>query len=434
VRGHARRGDQPRAAAAHPRHQEGLLKHVPVTLEHVLVSRSLLLLALAGCHGGAPVHGLATDGALGVPASASFVGNVLFAAVTVDGVGGDRLLVDTGSPFTLLDPVAFPTVAGGDGAHAGKLTVGGVTVEDVPAIGLGFGGGNGPMVAGILGANVLCQFSTALDYRGGAVRLGAAADPDGVDEPGQATSFALEGGGSVAGNDGRIDFPATRIAITANIEGVDHPLVVDTGASDVVLRQALFTQITSDGRKRLDDLPITTVSGTTNASAARLRALTVAGAQLSGIAALTVGDQLLDTITSEVGHPVDGLLGGTFLREFFVTVDYPARVIHLQRYASRDHIVDEYVRVGVRLTTAPSGYVIAQVYAGSDAAQKGLSLGDELRAVDGTALAALDAEHADRLLDAPAGSTHALSVGYAANVALRDSTVQVLAQDLIALQ
>ena len=42
-------------------------------------------------------------------------------------------------------------------------------------------------------------------------------------------------------------------------------------------------------------------------------------------AVMTIGDTLLDGIQTEVHHPVDGLLGGNFLREFMVTVDYPRR-------------------------------------------------------------------------------------------------------------
>ena len=66
----------------------------------------------------------------------------------------------------------------------------------------------------------------------------------------------------------------------------------------------------------------------------RVRTLTVGDETVSNPAVMTIGDTILDGIQTEVRHPVDGLLGGNFLREFMVTVDYPQRTLHLQRYTT----------------------------------------------------------------------------------------------------
>src|SRR5262249_33614162 len=162
-------------------------------------------------------------------------------------------------------------------------------------------------------------------------------------------SFELAGGGRALVDTVTVSFPSTRVPLTVTIEGTDHPFILDTGASEVTLRGSLFDAVTADGRARVGGFPVTTASGPTTAELTRLRTISVAGETVADLAAMTIGDTLLDAITDETGHPVDGLLGGNYLREFLVTVDYPHGALRLQRYATRDHIVDEFKRVGVSI-------------------------------------------------------------------------------------
>jgi C-terminal processing protease CtpA/Prc len=146
---------------------------------------------------------------------------------------------------------------------------------------------------------------------------------------------------------------------------------------------------------------------------------------------MTVDGPQLDTISQEVGMPLDGLVGGTFLREFFVTVDYQARLLHFRRYANRDHIVDEFVRVGLTLTQGGNGYVIDQVHPNTDAAALQLQPGDEVRAISGMQLASLDPVTASALLLGAAGEQRALTMGATAVAAIANTTLQVKVEDLL---
>jgi hypothetical protein len=353
----------------------------------------------------------------------------------VNGHPGGRLLVDTGSPFTLIDPSAFPGTTLPRVAQVNvDIGLGALTVDGVSALQL-MGSGMMDMLAlgGILGGNVLRSFSTQFDYRDQALRLGAGADPGDVALPGTSLPFELQGGGSASDGTTIVTFPATRIALTVNVDGVDHPFILDSGASQVAVRTSLFDTLTADGRAQRGGFPVQTAAGPANATLTRARALAVAGEQVTDVAVMTIGDDLLDNITAEVHHPVDGLLGGTFLREFLVTIDYPKRTLHLQRYATRDHIVDELQRVGIELggADAGGGMTIATVYAGTDAALKGLTISDQLLAVDGQPLDTLNPIDADLLLDGAVGSTHALTFGRATTPANANSTVTVRVDDLV---
>jgi len=49
---------------------------------------------------------------------------------------------------------------------------------------------------------------------------------------------------------------------------------------------------------------------------------------------------------------MDGLLGAPFLREFYVTVDYPNRTLRLYRYVDQSHVLDDYRKVGVEVSAS----------------------------------------------------------------------------------
>src|SRR5262249_60018476 len=114
-----------------------------------------------------------------------------------------------------------------------------------------------------------------------------------------------------------------------------------------------------------------------------------------------INDQLLDAIQMEMRQPVDGLLGGNFLREFMVTIEYPKGTLHLQRYTNAA-VVDEFKRVGIEvgpaLATSSHRYAVGVVYPNTDAAAKGLLPHDELLSIDGLALDGVDSVAADHQL------------------------------------
>jgi gag-polyprotein putative aspartyl protease/PDZ domain len=395
---------------------------------------ALALVALPACGGGGG-DGIRVMGTIGVPSPALVGANVLIIDAQLDGHPGGRLLIDTGSPVTLVNPGEFPGASLPQQAQVVvDIGIGPVTVDHVPALQLVGGMMDLLRLAGILGGNVLRDFSTSFDYRGRQFWLGAGATIADVAVPGASVPFNLEGGGLARLSPQQtIALAATRVPVTVDLEGVKHPFIVDSGASEMTVRSSVFQALTSDGRVAVGGFPVSTANGSMSATVTRTRSVTVAGETVTNVATLNLGDDtLLDTLEMEVKHQVDGLLGGTFLREFLVTIDYPGRTLHLQRYATRAHIVDELQRVGLSLGAHTSaGYVIFSVYAASGAAAAGIAPGDELVAVDGHSLADLDAMAADQLLMGVPGAAHRLAFGIAANPALAGAEITVSVDDLV---
>jgi len=198
------------------------------------------------------------------------------------------------------------------------------------------------------------------------------------------------------------------------------------------VRASVYAAIIADGRPELHGLPISTVSGPTMASVTRARTMTVAGESIANAAVMTIGDQILDSIQQEVKHPIDGLLGGNYLREFLVTIDYPLGSMRLQRYDTPP-VADEFKRIGIELGAGSGShsFVVGVVYSGTDAELKQLNPGDELIAIDGQSLDGLDSLAADALLTGTVGTTRQVQLGTTSAGGLANTTIGVLVEDLI---
>ena len=277
---------------------------------------------------------------------------------------------------------------------------------------------------------VFGQFAMSFNYRDKLVVVGGASPPADLLAP-TTIPFSLEGGGvGLLPKDlGVLEFPASRIIVPAVIEGTPRTMLLDTGASWVALRTSIFQEIVSDGRGQVSD-DATLATGRTTTKVTRLRTVSAGGQEVLGAVA-AAGDRvdaLLLTLSTEVGHPVDGLLGAPYLREFYVTVDYPSHNVVLRRYASEAHLKDDYVRVGFDLAVARSlsgtiSFVVNRVFKGTDAEAKGIRPGDELLAVDGKSVSDADVVSADRLLVGTAGSSLTLEFS--------KKTVTVQVEDLL---
>lgn len=426
------------------------------------VSMLLAALAVASCGGGdsAPCPSMmatyAVTGTLGIPSSTVVGANLIFAETSLNGSyaeadGQFGVLIDTGSPVVLIDPSHFGQ-PGPVTADEVKVTVDlgfvkdgstVVTIKSIPALALSAALMDELGYGGILGGDVMRDFSIQLDYAAPTMEgfcLGCVSGPrDDVASPGATLSFALRGGGTgpvPLGNNVQptVMIPPTRIPVTVDIEGVPHLFILDTGASEVSIRTSVFTALTSDGRPVLSDFPITTVTGDSGASVARAKQLTVAGEVVTDVPVMTIpGDALLNGIGQELDRSgktqLDGLLGGSFLRNFLVTIDYPNGQLHLQRYTTQTW-QDEFKRVGIELGPGSQhSYGVAVVYAGTDAAQKGIPVRDDVWSIDGMPLDGMDAIQADALLNGTPGTTKTLAISNPG--APKATTVQVLVDDLI---
>jgi hypothetical protein len=225
--------------------------------------------------------------------------------------------------------------------------------------------------------------------------------------------------------------------LTVTIEGTDYPFIVDTGSSYMTLRESLFEALVKDGRTVIGGVDTATVGMQSTSSVARLRSVVIGGVEVDG---LVGGDdpsveQTLDDVATETGAPVSGLVGGSFLRNFFVTVDYPASTLHLQRYTKGAPTFDSFDRVAIAVAAAAESTpaTVTYVLAGSAAAGKGVAVGDEIVAIDGQAIAGVGATAIGVLLTGQVGSTKALTFGTAASPSVSGKTVAISVEDLLPL-
>jgi hypothetical protein len=372
-----------------------------------------MLLATACGGSAAPnnVPPVAYNGTLpaAVPARALF--NTLTVEGSANGGKPRPILVDTGSPLTGVDPSSWPDAKlSANVAVIASLAVGSLLFDQVPAVPLTECGTScGAFdVTGVLGGNVLRGFRVGLDYQAPATLFGPAALPQDAESSPIVVDFDLAGGGtgSIAGGNGQVvNVPPTRLVVEATIEGAKRTLVIDTGASYTLLRQSLFTTLVSDGRAQIT-VATSTATGASQGTVARTHDLGVGATDAMGSPVASVADDEVDNVANEVGRSVDGMLGGSFLRGFYAVIDYGARQASLYPYKVADALADEFDRVGVFLAEDGDGYAIAQAV---DPSEQGL-VGEVLIDVDGTPVAGLDPDQADRLLRGPPGAMHTLHI------------------------
>jgi Aspartyl protease len=368
---------------------------------------------------------VAYEGTLPAPVSARYFFNTLTVATSVDGATSRPLLVDTGSPLTGVDPSSWPDAnLPANFSVLSSLVVGPLTFEQVPSVPLTECGTTCGAydVTGVLGGNVLRSFVVGFDYQAPRVVLGPSTVPTDAQASAITVGLDVEGGGTgtIAGGNGQVvDVPPTRLVLQATVEGTARTLIVDTGSSYTLLRQSLFATMVSDGRSQIS-LTVSTATGAAQGSVARTHTLSVGAAQASGSPVGSVPDDEVDDLATEIGGSVDGMLGGSFLRAFYTTVDYGGQQLSLYPFVTADPLADEFDRVGVFLAENGDGYVVAQAV---EPSEEGL-VGEVLVDVDGTPVAGLDPDQADRLLRGAPGTSHTLHLQTAGGIEAQTLPVQ----------
>lgn len=344
------------------------------------------LLFLAACPEGGPSF----VGETGAPNAAILDSNLFFMPTSIDGEAAPHLLVDTGAPTVVVAPALVDRDPGYHEAETFSML--GLEYQSFPFIADDIISSNmGTYVAGgVIGCTAFCDFDVSFDYRAETVTLDGPGAPDDTIES-HVIDIALEGGGLARdpATGTRYDVPRSRVIVDAVVEGRALRLLVDSGASVTVLRRALVQELLTDGRPTVEAVAMG-MFGMDQSILFRLRTMSIAGAEVEEvIAAQSPGfEGLLDGISSETGTTIDGALGGTALREFFVTVAYDAEQLHLDRYPNRDHVRDEATRIGVLVTEVMTDYVeVGRVIAGTDAEAKNVRVGDRITAVDGEPIA-----------------------------------------------
>lgn len=366
-------------------------------------------------------HARSVEGTTGVPITVSPLLGIFTVPVQVGGASGPPMLIDTGSPVTFVDPGSFGQAAREGTAGVATLATGSTTLVDVPVV-WADPFNVSPLIGGVLGVNLICQFTSTWDWQRGRFVLGAV--PTDVELTGEARrqSFALVGGGYLATADGSsIPVPATRLLVEAQVESRTFHLVLDTGASTTALRDDVVDAFTSDGRGTLS-VAITAQGGAMRQRYFRVRRLGALGVSREGVTVVGYSAAILASISSEVGVAVDGLLGAEFLRPWLTTIDYPAHEVVLRPYRDASHVRDAMVRAGVLLGVTGTGAVlVSQVAPESDAADHGFAAGERLVSVDGRAVSGMTRDEADLLLLGAVGDTrHVVTDQREADVRVED--------------
>ncbi len=371
------------------------------------------LLVTAACGSGG---GIEYDGVPGRPEPAYFDSWVPSIDVSIDGDGPHRFLLDTGSPLTFLDTDSF---AGDDGARDIDLDAFQLQFPGYPSDAYDvfpFTHNDYVHFDGIVGGDLMSEFTFSLDYQNQRVWLDDDWDgqlPDGVVadsvDAGQIVDAPVEGGGVAIlpgdcdPNCGTRKVPATRVLVEVELEDLADPvwMLVDTGSSSVVLPQALIDQLDTPGRPRLDGVTVRTVQGVVAAYFTRVWRMSLGGtvSETSMPALVMTDSSFLDSVSAEVGLDVKGLIGGTFLRHYLCTIDYPVDQMVMARYVDQGHTgADEFVGVGFTMGRYDGTWTVLDVYPGTSAASAGIVSGDAVVEIDGNAITGADRETVDLLL------------------------------------
>lgn len=271
----------------------------------------------------------------------------------------------------------------------------------------------GRPVLGLLGQAILRERVVVLDYREGTLALPPPeADPAraspvaglALSAAAVAVPFGLAGDGKVlvsAWVTDRAGRPPGKVR-----------LIVDTGATKSVLfRRAL------DGRfpgwrnwPALRGLGAPTLTGDENAELVRVPRIELRSSKGKavrlGMDAAVLDGGLGQALADDVGEPVDGLLGYSFLKHYRIALDFPRSLLWLD--PSRGDVEDrleEYCHPGLQLESASGTVMIFAVAEGSPAARAGIRAGDELVAIDGESVSALEVVAVSRRLEGAPGTT-----------------------------
>lgn len=340
--------------------------------------------------------------------------NIFLVDTDIDGTTA-ALGVDTGSPFVLVSPSVYE---GRSDVADATLHIDGASYPGVQVI-TNSASPKSPdsaiTLGGLIGCPLLCDTTATFNYRDGIFTLGAAPAVDGLLSD-HAIPFDFEGGGTTVqvSSSSSVTVPRSRVVVDVAIEGTSYRMMLDSGASQVVVDADVFAALTADGRTTLTIGGVQTTAGESSASYTRVRSIRVGDAEVDApvIGHDTSFDANIASLSTDAGETLHGSLGGTFLDHFLVSIDYPNRTLHLTPFADTSYVVDPAELVGIALgAPGSSGAAVQGVTAGSDAAAQGIHKGDVVVAIDGAPLANLSVSEASVLLAGTVGATKSVDLG-----------------------
>ena len=363
-------------------------------------------------------------------------GAILVCARLVSASGRDTsgiFVLDTGASFLALDfglarllgmvdSVPAAAAVGLAARPLARLELGGLQMDQVSPV-LTVDAGvirrvTGRPVLGLLGQALFRDRVVVLDYLEGTLVLlppepapaspspvaGLALSPTAVAVP-----FRLAGDGKMLVSSwvtSRAGRPAGKLT-----------LIVDTGATkSVFFRAALDRRLPGwTAWPALRGLGAPTLIGDASAELVRVTGIELrtpgGNVARSGVDAAVLTGDLGEVLADDVGEPVEGLLGYSFLKHYRIALDFPRGLLWLD--PSRGDVGDrleEYSHPGLQLESVGEEVRIFAVAEGSPAAHAGILAGDELVAIDGESVSGLDVVAVALRLEGAPGTTLSLKL------------------------
>lgn len=338
--------------------------------------------------------------------------------VSVNGGPPGNFILDTGANVTVIDS-AFAARTGlktagnlqaQGGASTGNASL--ATVDQLRVIGAEADGVElqnvkvavvslSPMMApllwrdcdGIIGANVIAQFVTRLDYDRRQLDF---LDPKAFTYEGKGTALPMTLTGGV---------PVVDIKVDGAFEGGAR---VDVGSDAILDLHTPFVKKNDLLARAGKTIGVTSgsIGGEFQSTIARMKSIEIGPYRMA--------DPLVGLSTTESGalasEDYAGNIGNELLDRFTVTLDYEHRQVWLEpgaRYEERRN----FSRFGAGLAKYGEEVRATQVTPGSPAAEAGLKEGDVVTAVDGKPAAALDPDLLERqFTDGAPGTKVALTL------------------------
>jgi predicted aspartyl protease len=245
----------------------------------------------------------------------------------------------------------------------------------------------GVEVDGVLGIDVLSQFSFTLEYERKKMTIWAS----GV-VPSSVQTVRVP----ITPGDGGYLVP---VSLNGN---VDLQLLLDTGSNMTQLPSSVWQKLTTNWqpRKVLVGIDSTGVSSS-HSFLARLSSVLVGEAVIDSPAVRFVGPTRAGTLSESDAH---GLLGSDILCHFRVTIDIPHGQLFLERDPDFHQDPLEFTSIGIQYVTKNGNLFVKSVWKDSPAAQLHIQGGDQILEIQGMPAADLSGAKIEQLLRGPDGT------------------------------
>lgn len=357
------------------------------------------------------------------------IGDHIYAMATVNGSGPYRFIVDTGgvnlvdaSLVKLLSLNITGTEAGhGTGPKAvesekttiQRLTLGKIAFSGQPFYTFDFAQlypGGGVKILGMLGANLLQQYVTCIDFDHKVIDLIAPAKFD----------------TRAAGSSLPMSIKDSEVTVHGSFDGIPTIFQIDTGSPTTLTLTTPFVaehQLLKRFPQRIETAG-SGVGGSIREYSVRGKDLVIGSEQIRHpiVALASVSSGNLAT------SDFSGIVGVGALKRYVVTFDFPGQRLFLKPYDPAPPNLDTYDRSGVRIEAKPEGFRVVSVSRGTPTAEAGLRPGDIILAVNGQPATSITLPSLrDQLRQRPSGSVLALEIESGG----RHRSVRVTLRDLL---